>query len=234
MSIVKARCVRIAGLALMLSFMAVVTSAQALPVSLEISGSIFNVADPSDVFGTVAGDTYSLFLTYDADLLSGSTVGDFTFYETSAGETAITFSFVSSGGDAFSSDNSFPIRIGVRNTPDFLVTMMAGDGQDSFSIKGQFDAMTTLSLVLLEALGSNPLSSNDLPSGAFGGGPGTWSTSELDIDRTDLFANISGSVANITAAAVPEPPTLLLLLLGGFVLWTLNRAKGLSRPDAAQ
>lgn len=179
--------------------------ATAAPVNLLLSGSIFNVSDPSDVFSTVIGDTYSILLSYDPDLLAATPLGDASIYETAPGETAITLSFNSSGGDAFTSDNSAPVRIGVTNTPDWLVTMMPGDGQDRFTLHAQLDAVTTLNLVLIESLGSNPLSSNDLPLGGFGGGPGTWSVSELDIDRTDLFANISGSVTTIETVAVPEP-----------------------------
>lgn len=222
----KSKWIRVAGLIIVMNLAVMAPLAMAVPITLEFSGSIFSVTDPGDVFGTVAGDTYSLFLTYDADLLTGIPLGDATIYETMPGETTITFSFVSTGGDAFTADNSFPISIGVENTPDFLVTMMPGDGQDRFTLQGQFDAMTTFNLVLLESLGANPLSSNDLPSDGFGGGPGTWSVSELDIDRTDLFANISGSVSSIEAVTVPEPSAALLYLLGALVLWKLNRSKG--------
>lgn len=227
----KAKCVRAAGLAIVLSFLAAVTPADAMPITLEFSGSVFNVTDPSDVFGTEIGDTYSIFLTYDADLLTGtpSPMGDFTYYETSPGQSAITFSFVSTGGDAFTSDNSYPITIGVKNTPDYLVTMMPGDGDDRFTLEGQFNEMATLSLVLVEALGANPLSSNELPSGGFGSGPGTWSVAEIDIDRTDLFANISAGVSNIESVAVPEPSAVSLYLLGGLLLCSLKSVKGLSR-----
>jgi hypothetical protein len=177
-----------------------------------LSGSTFNVSDPSDVFSTVIGDTYSILLSYDPDLLAATPVGDASVYETAPGETAITLSFSSSGGDVFSSDNSAPVRISVRNTPDWLVTMMPGDGQDRFTLQAQLDAVTTFNLVLIESLGSNPLSSNDLPLGGFGGGPGTWMISELDIDRTDLFANISGSVTTIESVAIPEPSAGWLML----------------------
>jgi len=186
--------------------------ATAAPVNLVLSGSIFNVSDPSDVFGTVIGDTYNILLSYDPDLLAATPLGDGSAYETAPGETAITLSFDSSGGDAFTSDNSAPVRITVTNTPDWLVTMMPGDGQDRFTLEAQLDAVTTLNLVLIESLGSNPLSSNDLPLGGFGGGPGTWSVSELDIDRTDLFANLSGSVTTIESVAVPEPSAGWLML----------------------
>ncbi len=217
---------RVAGLALLLGgVLAAARPAQSAPLTLEFSGSAFFVTDPSDVFATTAGDTYSLFLTYDAALLTGTDVGDFTYYETAPGETSITFSFLSSGGDSFTSDNSVPIRIGVKNTPDYFVTLNPSDGHDTFTIDGQFDAVTTLSLVLIESLGSNPLSSNALPAGAFGGGPGTWMVSELDIDRTDLFANISGSVSNIEEVPVPEPATLSLCLFGAAALWTGGRAR---------
>lgn len=186
-------------------FVAGALPATAAPVNLLMSGSFFNVSDPSDVFSSVIGDTYSILLSYDPDLLPATPLADASIYETAPGETAITLSFNSSGGDAFTSDNSAPVRIGVRNTPDWLVTMMPGDGQDRFTLRAQLDAVTTLNLVLIESLGSNPLSSNDLPLGGFGGGPGTWSVSELDIDRTDLFANLSGSVTTIETVAVPEP-----------------------------
>ncbi len=227
---------RLAGPALLLSLSLglIAVPAQAAPLTLEFSGSSFFVTDPSDVFATTAGDTYSLLVTYDPALLTGTDVGDFTFYDTSAGETAITFSFQSSGGDSFVGDNSFPIRIGVKNTPDFLVTMNPSDGHDTFTIDGNFDAVTTLSLVLIESLGTNPLSSNNLPTSAFGGGPGTWSVSELDIDRTDLFANISGSVSNIEEVEVPEPSTMLICLLGGLPLWARRRGKIPLRRRAAR
>jgi hypothetical protein len=196
--------------------------AQAGPVSLLFSGSIFNVSDPSDVFATTIGDTYTIQLNYDPDLLPATPSGDSSVYTSGAGESLITLSFLSSGGDAYTSDNSFPLTISVENTPDWLVTMMPGDGKDRFTLHAQLDAVTTLNLVLIESLGSNPLSSNDLPLGGFGGGPGTWSVSELDIDRTDLFANISGSVSTIETVAVPEPAVAWLMI--GALAWL-----GLSR-----
>jgi len=196
--------------------------AQAGPVSLLFSGSIFNVSDPSDVFATTIGDTYTIQLNYDPDLLPATPSGDSSVYTSGAGESLITLSFLSSGGDAYISDNSFPLTISVENTPDWLVTMTPGDGQDRFTLHAQLDAVTTLNLVLIESLGSNPLSSNDLPLGGFGGGPGTWSVSELDIDRTDLFANISGSVSTIETVAVPEPAVAWLMI--GALAWL-----GLSR-----
>jgi hypothetical protein len=224
------RWVGATGLVLLIS-MTAAGRAHAAPVNLEFVGSIFNVSDPSDVFGTMIGDIYSLRISYDPALLPGTDSGDFTFYESAAGETSIAFSF-ESPGDAFTSDNSFPIRIGIRNTPDYLETLDVNDGKDSFSIRGNVDDLTTLNLVMLESLGSNPLSSNDLPTGAFGGGPGTWSTSELDIDRTDLFANISGSVANIyEVTRVPEPSTLSLAMIGGAGLWIGRRRKGGRGPS---
>ena len=199
--------------------------AHADPVSLLFSGSIFNVSDGSDVFATTIGDTYTIQLNYDPDLLTATPVGDASVYTSNAGESLITLSFLSSGGDAFNSDNSFPVTISVENTPDFLVTMAPGDGQDRFSLHAQLDAVTTLNLVLLEALGSNPLSSNDLPLGGFGSGPGTFSVSELDIDRTDLFANISGSVSTIESVAVPEPSVAWLMLGAlGLLGWSRRAA----------
>jgi hypothetical protein len=225
-----ARRPRALWLAVLVSSLMLAPPAQAASVTLELTGSIFFVPDPSDVFATELGDTYSLFLTYDPDLLPGTLVADTTNYESAAGETSITFSFVSSGGDSFSSDNSFPVRIGIRNTPDFLVTMMAGDGRDRFTLSGQFDPVTKLNLVLLEGPGSNPLSSNDLPLTGFGSGPGTFNVSELDIDRTDLFANISGSVSYITqVTSVPEPSTLALFGFGGLALCGHRRRAAVSR-----
>ena len=196
--------------------------AHADPVSLLFSGSIFNVSDPSDVFATTIGDTYTIQLNYDPDLLAAAPLGDASVYTSGAGESLITLSFLSSGGDAFVSDNSFPVSISVENTPDWLVTMTPGDGQDRFSLHAHLDAVTTLNLVLIESLGSNPLSSNDLPLGGFGSGPGTFMVSELDIDRTDLFANLSGSVSNIETVAVPEP-SAAWLLVGALALMRLSR-----------
>jgi hypothetical protein len=196
--------------------------AQADPVSLLFSGNVFNVSDPSDVFATTAGNTYTLQLNYDPDLLPPTPSGDASVYTSNAGESSITLSFLSSGGDSFTSDNSFPVRISVENTPDWLVTMTPGDGQDRFTLQAHLDAVTTLNLVLLESLGSNPLSSNDLPLGGFGSGPGTFMVSELDIDRTDLFANISGSVTTIETVAVPEPSTAWILV-GALALLGLSR-----------
>ena len=46
-------------------FVAGAMPATAAPVNLVLSGSIFNVSDPSDVFGTAIGDTYSILLSYD-------------------------------------------------------------------------------------------------------------------------------------------------------------------------
>ena len=201
--------------------------AHAAPVSLLFSGSIFNVSDPSDVFLTTIGNTYTIQLNYDPDLLPATPSGDSSVYTSGAGESNITLSFLSSGGDAFASDNSFPVTISVENTPDWLVTMSPGDGQDRFTLHAQLDPVTTLNLVLIESLGSNPLSSNELPLGGFGGGPGTFSVSELDIDRTDLFANLSGSVSTIEGVAVPEPstPWLWLAVLACLGLSRLNLEK---------
>ena len=220
---------RVIALAVLLSSLLAVSPAHGSPVTFQFTGSVFGVSDPSDVFGTTPGDIYTLLVTYDPALLPGSDVGDFTFYETAPGETSITFSF-STPGDSFTSDNNFPVTIAVRNTPDFLETMDINDGKDSFSIHGNFDPVTTLSLVLLESLGANPLSNNDLPTTGFGSGVGAdWSVSELDVDRTDVFANISGSVSAIQLVSVPEPSTFSLCLLGGFGAWSRNRAKRLRR-----
>lgn len=208
----RTRSLRSAAWWVATGFIGITLPAHADPVSLLFSGSIFNVSDPSDVFASTIGDTYTIQLNYDPDLLPATPSGDASVYTSGAGESSITLSFLSSGGDAFGSDNSFPVTISVENTPDFLVTMTPGDGQDRFSLQAHLDAVTTLNLVLIESLGSNPLSSNDLPSGGFGSGPGTFSVSELDIDRTDLFANISGSVSTIETVAVPEPSAAWLLV----------------------
>ena len=172
---------RVVGLTILLNSVVALSPVHADPLTFRFSGSIFGVADTDNVFGTVAGDMYTAFLTYDPDLLPGTPVGDSTHYTKAAGETSISLSF-SSPGDSFTSDSSFPIEMSVKNTPDFLVTGVAGDGRDSISIEAWFDAVTRFRLVLLESPGSNPLSSNDLPTTTFGGGPGTWNVSELDID----------------------------------------------------
>jgi PEP-CTERM motif-containing protein len=197
---------------------------RAAPITFEFSGSIFSVPDPDDVFLVMSPATYSLLMTWDADLLPGTPMGDATIYETAPGETSITFSFLSSAGDFFTSDNSFPVRITMENTPP-LDLMTPGTGADRMSIHGNFSSLLTLNLVLWEShFGTNPFSSNDLPASGFAAGPGTWFVSELDIDRTDLFANISGSVSNIAeATTVPEPSTLVLCSLGCLALCARRR-----------
>jgi hypothetical protein len=219
-------------LGVLLSWLAPVTAVEAAPVTLEFSGTIFNVTEnDGDVWLTEAPDTYSLFVTWDPDLLVGMPFGfgSATAYETAPGETSITFSFLSGAGDSFTSDNSFPVRIVIDNTPplDFM-NPMPGHGDDRLAIDGHFAPNLTLSLVLVESPGTNPLSSNDLPTGAFGSGPGTWTVSELDIDRTDMFANISGSVSNIEeVTTVPEPSTLALCSLGLFAVAARRRSRKL-------
>lgn len=200
-----------------LSCVLLAESAVAAPVTLEFSGTIFSVTDPADVFVTTSPNTYSLLVTWDPDLLTGTPLGDATIYETAPGETSITFSFLSGAGEFFTSDNSFAVRVSVENTPPLDPMMpMPGTGEDRFSIQGHFAPNLTFRLFMVEShSGSDPLSSNDLPTTGFGSGPGTWSTSELDIDRTDEFANISGSVANIEeVTSVPEPSALALWGLG--------------------
>jgi hypothetical protein len=97
---------------------------------------------------------------------------------------------------------------------------MAGTGQDRFAVEGNFDAITELSMLLFESQisGANPLSSNALPTTAFGSGPGTWFVAEIDVDR--MFSNISGTVAH---TAVPEPSTLSLIAFGGLALLLRRR-----------
>ncbi|HEX2446109.1 MAG TPA: PEP-CTERM sorting domain-containing protein [Vicinamibacterales bacterium] len=227
------RAPRALGLAAFLCCLLLAGPSRAAPVTLEFSGTIFGVSDPIDVFVTAAPNTYSLFITWDPDLLPGTPLGNATIYETAPGETSITFSFLSGAGESFDSDNSFPVRVSIENTPPLDPMMpMPGTGDDRFSIEGSFAPNLTLRLFMVESnLGSNPLSSNDLPTTGFGSGPGTWSTSELDIDRTDLFANISGSVANIEeVTAVPEPSTLALCALGGLAVGVRRRRKGLPSP----
>jgi hypothetical protein len=213
------------GLAALLGVL-VAGPAEAVPVTLEFSGSVNNVADAADFFAATPGDTFSLFLTYDPDLLPGTPSGGATIYETAAGETSITFSFSTSAGDFLTSDNSFPIRIRVENTPPLNPMMpMPGTGDDRFSIEGNFDAITELSVVLVESnLGTNPLSSNALPTTAFGSGPGTWFVAEIDVDR--MFSNISGTVSNIEdVTTVPEPSTLALTAFGGALVMA-RRTRG--------
>jgi hypothetical protein len=217
---------RVMGLAMVLNGLVAVSAVHAAPVTFQFSGSIFGVADPDNVFATVVGDTYTAFLTYDPDLLPGIPVGASTHYTKAAGETSISLSFTSASGDSFTSDSAFPIEMSVKNTPDWLVTMVAGDGRDAISIEAWFDAVTRFRLVMLESPGSNPLSSNDLPTATFGGGPGTWNVSELDIDR--MFGNISGSVSSpfeVVTDGVPEPATLSLCLMGAAMALARNRSK---------
>jgi hypothetical protein len=218
------RCPRAFGLALLLSCLIAAVPAQGAPVSLEFSGNVFSVADSDDLFLTTIGDTFSFFLTYDPDLLPGAPLGAGKVYETASGETAITFSFISSGGDSFASDNSFPIRISVTNTPP-LDLMVPGTGEDRFGATGNFDPITELTLILVESLaGSNPLSSDDLPTTGFGSGPGTWFVQELFVDR--MFSRISGSVSNIEeVTTVPEPSTLALCAVGLLTLGARRRAR---------
>ena len=233
MTLARTDLPRAFGLAMLLSCLMLAGPARAAPITFEFSGPIFSVSDSDDVFATTLGNTYSLFITWDPDLLPGTPLGDSTVYETAAGETSITFAFQSSGGDFFSSDNSFPVKITVENTPPLDLMMPSGTGEDRMSIHGNFSPILTLNLVLIEShLGSNPFSSNDLPGPGFAVGPGTWYVSELDIDRTDLFANISGSVANIQeTTTVPEPSTLVLSAFGGLTVWMRRRAKGHNRDE---
>ena len=222
---------RVVGFAVVLNALVAVSAVHAAPLTFRFSGSIFGVADPDGVFGTVVGDTYTAFLTYDPDLLPGTLVGLSTHYTKAAGDSSISLSF-SSPGDSFTSDNSLPIEISIRNTPDYLVTGVAGDGRDSISIEAWFDAVTRFRLVMLESPGSNPLSSNDLPTATFGGGPGTWNVSELDIDR--MFGNISGSVSSpfelVTddepPDGVPEPSTVSLCLVSAALALARKRRGG--------
>ena len=218
-------------LIVLLSCLMTVKAAEAAPVTLEFSGTIFSVSDPSDVFVTTSPNTYSLFITWDPDLLVGMPSGAATVYETAPGETSITFSFLSGAGEFFASDNSFPVRVTIENTPP-LNLMVPGTGDDRFSMRGNFAPNLTFRLDMVESnSGTNPLSSNELPTTGFGIGPGTWGTSELDIDRTDLFANISGSVANIEeVTTVPEPSTLALFGLAVLALAGQRRRGAGIRP----
>ena len=221
-------------LTILLSCLMTVKAAEAVPVTLEFSGPIFGVFDPSDVFVTTSPNTYSLFVTWDPDLLVGTPSGAATVYETAPGETSITFSFLSGAGEFFSSDNSFLVRVTIENTPPLNPMMpMPGTGDDRFSMRGNLAPNLTFRLDMVESnSGTNPLSSNELPTTGFGIGPGTWGTSELDIDRTDLFANISGSVANIEeVTTVPEPSTLALFGIGVVALAGRRTRRGASiRP----
>jgi hypothetical protein len=220
---------RALGVATCLSCLLLAESSAAAPVTLEFSGTIFGVTDPSDVFVTTSPNTYSLFVTWDPDLLTGTPLGGATIYETAPGETSITFSFLSGAGEFFTSDNSFAVRISVENTPPLDPMMpLPGTGEDRFSIQGMLAPNLTFRLFMIEShSGSDPLSSNDLPTTGFGSGPGTWSTSELDIDRTDVFANISGSVANIEeVTTVPEPSALLLWALGALAVGARRHRSG--------
>ncbi len=212
------RTAPVLGLATLFSSLVLAGPALAAPVTLQFSGNVFSVSDAADVFDTVVGDTFSFLVTYDPDLLPGTPgLSGGMVTETAPGETTITFSYISSGGDSFVSDNSFPVRIFVENsTPP--------DTDDTFQMRGNFDPNTTLTLLLVESnSGTNPLSSDDLPTTGFGSGPGTWFVQELFVDH--MFSRISGSVNNIEeVTTVTEPSTLALTAFGALAILVRRRA----------
>src|SRR4029079_3493238 len=61
---------------------------------LLFSGSFFNVSDPSDVFLTTIGNTYTIQLNYDPDLLPATPSADASVYTSGARKTSSTVTSV--------------------------------------------------------------------------------------------------------------------------------------------
>src|SRR6476620_11277787 len=89
------------------------TTSEAIPVATRFTGTVFS-EPPSDPFGSDVGDPYVMLINYDPALLAGVLVGDFTRYQSLAGQSLITFSWTSAA-DHFTSDNSFPVTIFINN-----------------------------------------------------------------------------------------------------------------------
>ena len=177
------------------------------PITTKFTGTVFS-APVVNPFGSSLGDKYVMLINYDPALLAGVPVGDFTHYESAAGETLITFSWISAG-DTFTSDNSFPVIISINNGPP----------ADQFSLSGHIDAITTLNLNLVASFGEDPLSSENLPttSADWGAGVGSqWTVAEIFIDRE--FDRLSSGISTLEVVnSVPDSGSSLFLL-GAFSL----------------
>jgi len=186
---------------------------QAVPITTRFTGTVFHepVVNP---FGSSVGDTYEMLINYDPALLPGVVVGESTRYESAAGESLITFSWTTAG-DNFTSDNSFPVTISIRDG----LTGIGGD-RDSFSLSANIDPITTLRLTLLASFGENPLSSENLPttSADWGAGVGSqWTVAEIFIDRE--FDRMSSGISTLEVVTpVPESASSFLLLGVSFLV----------------
>jgi hypothetical protein len=171
-------------------------------VTTRFTGTVFDVPVVNP-FGSSLGDEYVMLIKYDPALLAGVPVGDVTKYESAAGETLITFSWISAG-DTFTSDNSFPVTISINNGPP----------ADQFSLSGHIDPMTTLNLNLVASFGEDPLSSENLPttSADWGAGVGSqWTVAEIFIDRG--FDRLSSGISTLEIVnSVPDSGSSLFLL----------------------
>jgi hypothetical protein len=185
-------------------------------VTTRFTGTVFGVPVVNP-FGSSLGDEYVMLINYDPALLAGVPVGDSTHYESAAGETLITFSWISAG-DTFTSDNSFPVTISINNEP----------GADQFSLSGHIDPMTTLNLNLFASPDQEPLSSENLPttSADWGNGLGSqWTVAEIFIDRE--FDRLSSGISTLeVVSSVPDSGSSLFLLgASSFVLAGLAATK---------
>jgi hypothetical protein len=186
-------------------FLALTPLSQAVPTTTRFTGTVFS-APVVNPFGSSLGDAYVMLINYDPDLLTGVPVGDFTKYESAAGETLITFSWISAG-DTFTSDNSFPVTIFINNEPPAVTA-------DQFTLSGHIDPMTTLNLNLVASFGEDPLSSENLPttSADWGDGVGSqWTVAEIFIDRG--FDRLSSGISTLEVVnSVPDSGSSLFLL----------------------